>query len=291
MITLFAATLFSAAFSLIVRHAQLRRGNLWAVGAINYLVAATFHLGRWWLAPASEVDLSTSLLGALGGVVYSGSYLLLLPLMQARGVSVSTAILRLSIIIPVGLSIALWGERPNVFQTLGAAVALVSLPLLAYRPGRAAEVAPEGIASRRGPGLLLLGALFVGNGLCATTVRAFRQTNVPTQGALFLGILFGTAAVISFVAWLLNRRGTTGRDLLPGVLLGMCNALSNLALLAALAQLPGVLVFPFQSALGLVIVALFARVTWHERILRSEAWGMALAIAAVVLINMGQTSS
>jgi hypothetical protein len=26
---------------------------------------------------------------------------------------------------------------------------------------------------------------------------------------------------------------------------------------------------------------------WHERILRTESWGMVLAVAAVVLINLG----
>jgi drug/metabolite transporter (DMT)-like permease len=284
MLVLIAATLFSAAFSLIVRDAQLRGRNLWAVGAVNYMTAATIHLARWGLSPVSPISPTTLLLGAFGGLVYSGSYLLLFRFMQTRGVSVATAILRLSVIIPVALSILAWGERPDAMQAWGAGVALVALPLLAYRRSTA-QAGQRLPLDRRG--LVLLVTLFVGNGLCATTVRAFHQTGAPEQGALFLGTLFATAAVVTLVAWQGHRQGTTRADIGPGVALGLCNALSNLALVAALAQLSGVLVFPFQSAMGLVMVALFARAVWRERILRTESWGMVLAVAAVVLINLG----
>jgi multidrug transporter EmrE-like cation transporter len=58
-------------------------------------------------------------------------------------------------------------------------------------------------------------------------------------------------------------------------------------LVSALQQLPGVLVFPFYSAVSVVLSALFAGLVWEERIRRLELAGIGVAVAAVVLINLG----
>jgi len=283
MFALIVATVFSSAFGLVVRHAQLCRRNLWAVGAVNYVVASAFHVSRWLAMPEPHPLNTTLYLGILGGVVYSGSFLMLMPLMRARGVSVASSILRLSVIIPVGLSVVLWGEHPGPIQTVGAGVAMLSLPLLAYRPSAKTV---NGLAPPRNWGAMaLLATLFVGNGLCATVVRAFHQTQVPGQTSLFLGILFGTAALVTTAVWLAHRQGTRLADVAHGSALGACNAIGNLSLVAALGSLSGVIVFPFHSAVGLVIVALFARAVWREPLRRHELLGMGMALSATVLIN------
>ena len=86
--------------------------------------------------------------------------------------------------------------------------------------------------------------------------------------------------------WASQRQGTTRRDILPGLALGLVNAVANAALVAALRQLPGVLVFPFTSAVSLALVAVYARVAWSERVSRTEAAGIVIALAAVTLINL-----
>lgn len=286
MIPLLLATFFSASFGLVVRYAQGHKGNLWAVGALNYATAALFHVARGAGSGGLPPSRSTLLLGLLGGCVYVGSYFLLFPFMRQRGVSVATAILRLSVVMPIAIAILFWGERPGALQSAGALLALMSLPLLARRPVEKERPTRNG-DGLKGRGILLLVALFVGNGLCMMVMRGYEQTGVRGESSLFLAILFGTAAVIALIGWLTHRQGSSRRDLLPGVLLGLLNALGNLALVIALQQLPAVVVFPFHSAVGLVYVALFARLVWDERIARTEAAGMALALVAVVLINLG----
>lgn len=280
MIVLLLSTLFSAAFGLVVRYAQRRNGNLLAVGALNYLTAALFHVAlrvSEGIVPPSPPTWS---IGILAGIAYVTAYFFLVPFMKLRGVSIATAVVRLSVLIPVVFSVALWGERPNGMQTSGAILALMSLPLLGFHP----SVGREGLRAKE---TLLLVALFLGNGLCLLSVRGYHQTGIQGEESLFLGILFSTAAVISNAVWLFRRAGFSRRDILPGVMLGLCNALGNLSLVAALQQLPGVFVFPFYSSIGLVFAAAFAGVVWRERISRIEAAGMTIAVGAVVLIHMG----
>jgi drug/metabolite transporter (DMT)-like permease len=286
MTMLLLATLFSAAFGLIIRWAQGRENNLWAVGALNYTVAAAFHLGRRAIEGGFDPSAPTLAIGLVAGLTYAGAYLLLFPLMRLRGVSIATAVQRLSIVIPILFAIVAWGERPDQLQTAGALLALVSLPLLTIRPAAAASGQFLERSERR-RAILLLVALFVANGGCTLTIRGYQQTGIRGEESLYLGILFATAALTAGIAWWRHRSGSSRRDLVPGIALGLVNALSNLTLLAALQRLPAVVVLPFQSAVGLLLVVACARLFWRERVHRWAAYGIALTLAAVVLINIG----
>lgn len=279
MLFLFMATLFAASFGLIVSWAQRRGSNLYAVGAINYCLATLFHLlsharvGGW--VPAT----GTWTIGMAGGTAYVVGFLLLFPAMSLRGVSVSTAMLRLAVVVPMLVGLLFWGETLAPIPAIGAGLALLSLPLLTYRND-------GGLQGLQSKSLLLLLALFLVNGCCMLSVRAFSQTGIQGQSSLFLSILFGTAATIAVTSWILHRGGTAKRDLLPGVLLGLDNALANLALVGALERLPGLIVFPFYSSVGMLFTVIFARLVWGERISRTETYGMGLAVVAVVLANL-----
>ncbi|MHB1295179.1 MAG: hypothetical protein ACYC4R_09315 [Anaerolineae bacterium] len=280
MLALAFATLFAAGFALTVRYAQLRRANLWAVGAINYASAALFHVARRALeGEGFQPSTPTLTLGILTGLLYVGSYFVLFAIMRLRGLSISATVEQLGVLVPVLASVVLWGERPSAPQTIGSLLALASLPLL--------TLGPHALGERLGTrGVVLLAALFLGTGSGALAMRAYEESGVLGETSLFLAILFGSAALMAGAGWLANRRGTGWRDLLPGLMLGGCNALANLALVAALHQLPGALVFPFYSAIGLVVIAGFARLVWHEHISRLETTGIALAIVAVACINL-----
>lgn len=280
MLSLLLATLFSAGFGLIVRDAQARRRDLWAVGATNYVFASLFHLVRALANGAPAPTPATLMVGFLGGLAYVGSYAVLVPMMRLRGVSITTAVLRLSVVIPIAIAMIVWGERPDAIQAAGGALALVALPLLAYRPsaGQAARL------SRRDRWVALI--VFVGNGLCMLSVRGFRQLDATREESWFLAALFGVAALIAGVAWWRQRARSSPADLGHGILLGLCNALGNLFLVLSLQRYSSMLVFPFQGAVGLVFTVLYARIAWGERITRTESIGMAAALVAVVLINV-----
>jgi len=69
-------------------------------------------------------------------------------------------------------------------------------------------------------------------------------------------------------------------------MLGTCNILGNLALLASLDHMPGTVVFPVLQAGIMIVAAGFAALVWRELPGRPGAVGIAVAAAAVVLINL-----
>lgn len=287
MVALVLATAFSTGFGLVVRGAQGRGHNLWLVGLVNYIVASSFHLVRHMSqGGGATVNPSTVALGAVVGLAYSASFAATLPMMRMRGVSISTAVIRLSVIIPILVAVLFWGERPNGVQVGGAVLALAAMPFLGIRCG----AAPARIERHQ---VAWMVALFVLSGLCSLGIRTFDEFGAADETSAFLAALFGTAGVVigSLLIWdrvRVRSAGDLGVGAIgAGCLLGLINAGSNLALVSALRQIPSVLVFPFQGAVGLVLSCLMARLLWGERISRLEAVGMGFAVVSVVFVNLG----
>ncbi len=69
--------------------------------------------------------------------------------------------------------------------------------------------------------------------------------------------------------------------------MGTVNIAQIWALLAALAEVPGVVAFPLSAAGGLALAALGARLLWQERVGPRAGAGIGLAMLAAVLGNLG----
>lgn len=309
MIPLILSTLFSAVFAIGIRLAQTRRADLTVVGAVNYLTAAAFHAVLVLVTGVRTLHTGSILIGVGGGITYASAFFLLQALMRRRGVSVTAAVQRLSILVPVGVSIIAWRESATALQAAGIGMAVVSLPLLSIAPAEpaAAPESPTGQAGAsaarkraRGASFALLAGLFVVNGLCLLSTRAFRQTGVQGEDALFLLFLFSTASLTSCIVWFVQARSRrsspAGTSLpstipfwtsaLPGLLVGLCNAVSNRFLVLALERLPGIIVYPFYSAVGLLATVVLTRVLWREKMGVPDGIGIALAVGSIVLVNL-----
>ena len=279
MLSVLYATVFMAAFGLILRYAQREGRNIWAVALINYVVATLFHLVRHLAQGGAGFSLTVVGLGAATGLFYALIVALYPALMSLKGISVTSAIVRLAVLIPVSAGILFWGERPSPVQAAGAALAVAALVLFTIKPGRRTQRAGWREA-------LLMAAIFLAEGIGKTIIKGYQQGAGGAGDALFLTVLFATAGVFMAAVWASQRQGTTRRDILPGLALGLVNAVANAALVAALRQLPGVLVFPFTSAVSLALVAVSARLAWSDRVTRTETAGIVVALAAVTLINL-----
>lgn len=278
MIALLVATFFSAAFGLVLRWAQQRRCNVFAVGFVNYLIATLYQVVRQASAgPPPQVTPITLWLGAIVGAIYALNFGIFSPLIAKRGVSITTAIVRLAVIVPIVGAIVWWHETPLPIQYAGIALTLLAMPLITLKPN-----VPGALESSAVP---LLVAMFLGNGISMLLFQAYQKLALPGEDALFLACLFGAAMLVTLVAWRLRSAGSSRRDIIPGVVLGLTNALANAALLESMHQLPSVIVFPFYSAVGLVVAVVAARLLWGERISQRETLGLGLAIVAVALVN------
>lgn len=280
MIALALATILTGAFAVIVRLGQKRGGDLCTIGVVNYVTASLVFVPLLRLHPPPIVSHHTLVLGAIGGLVYATAYYLFLPVMSSRGVAIGSAITRVSVVLPMLLSLVVWREVPTWVQAIGAALALAALPLLATSR---LDGGPSPPRSRE---FALLAALFLFNGGCLSVAKWYHVTGNLAERPAYFTALFGVAALYAGAVWAIRSQRRDALDVLIGVLLGLTNASSNFALLSALDAFPGVVTFPATAAGGLVLAVAFAAIWWKELPTRLGALGVLLAVLAVVLVNL-----
>jgi drug/metabolite transporter (DMT)-like permease len=266
-------------WNFVFRGAQKQRADMVAVCSVNYAAATVACALVAMVSGMPAPSLMTWVIGGLMGIIYVASYLLLVPSMNCKGISVVTAFVRLSVIVPVMASVLIWGEKPGWLQALGVLGAIVSLPMLTLDKG-----VDDGKFTRRE--LAIFVGLFLGNGLGLLTAKWFSKQDTPGETLYFLAILFGASTVGSFVPWLKARPQMRRLEWGWGMGLGLSNAGANLVLLSALAFLPGYVVFPVNACGGIVLTAIIAAVLWREIPGRMAYAGMVVAAAALVCINM-----
>lgn len=182
--------------------------------------------------------------------------------------------------IPVAAGLAL-GERPGVWAAAGVLLALVAVVLVSRAENIDEVVRPHRFTPK-------VALLTVGSGVAFGTNFVVLD-QVPPEANLW-PLVFGrmAATAIVFIAALATanlvfERGVPLRlALFAGVLDSVANIATLLALQSSLLSLAGVLVALYPAATVILAIAVL-----RERVTRMQSVGMALALAAVVMIAAG----
>ncbi|MDP6038898.1 MAG: hypothetical protein QGG64_10135 [Candidatus Latescibacteria bacterium] len=275
MIALVLNIVFSIGFFHIIRVAQVKGRNMMVVAAVNYVLASSMCFGFSALSGNTALSQPTLIWGVVQGVMFIATYVLICTSMSLRGMAIGTAILRLSVVIPVLASVFYWGEVPSIFQVLGIGACLVALPLICTRAeGQAVSQTRLGIR-----GVLSIGLLFVGMGIASIASKAFIEADVPDAHTTFMGVLYGVAGLGAFVSFILPTWRESWSGLGDGVKLAFVNVLGILTFLVALDEVAGVIAFPVQAVGGLLLNTLFAAWVWRERFVRRTLVGMGVLLS------------
>lgn len=278
MIFVIAAALSITCLSLIMRYSTTKTETLWGVILGNYLTAAGIMAFLVISGGKMEVSAFTLGLGAVTGLTYSAGMYLNLTLMGKRGAAITSSMIQLAVLIPIGVSVFLFGETIAPTQLLGIILAVASLPLLAAKPLENLKLDREIIP------MIIVTIIVVGFSQLSSKILV--QSGLGDQNNYFFLAIFSSAALlVSPLAWK-NRTEINRRDGLFGMGVGVFNVAANRFLLMALTTLPGAIVFPVSSAGSLLMVTISAIILFKERVSRVNLAGILLTLVAVVLINL-----
>lgn len=271
----------SALVSVFMRLSEGKAAGRVSMLAANYLTCSGLALA-YSLAggrPPTGGLAVTAGLGVVGGVLYLLAFVLLQFNVGKNGVVLASAFMKLGLLVPVTLSVALFGESPTVAQGAGFAVAVAAILLMNWRSERNGD----GRKSASAVWLVLL-LLFAGGANAMSKV--FGQWGAAGWSEWFLVFIFGSALVLAL--GVARRRGEKlgKRELLYGALIGVPNYFSSRFLLLALDSLPAVLVYPTSNMAALAAVTLVGVALFRERLDRRQWLGMAMILAALALLNL-----
>lgn len=227
---------------------------------------------------------------ALMGTSFISIFNLIAYCTRVDGITTATIANKLSMVIPVAFALWLYADHMSVTKGVGIALAFPAVYL-------STRVKQDG---HKGQNLFWPALLFFSSGLLDTlvnfVVNRYFIHGTPVQNAqgqsTFLIHAFtvaGTVGLIVVATLLLSRKRTFHwRNVLAGIVLGVPNYFSIYFLFRLLESgyLPGSAAIPVNN-IGIVLAAsLTAILAFREKANASRLIGMALSIAAILLIML-----
>lgn len=279
MIALLCAIASSALISILMRFSEDRIGNKLGMFLANYtvctLLALFFTLREGFPGIGSGMGFALGL-GAFSGTLYLASFLLFQQNTVKNGMVMSSTFMKLGILIPTIMAIVVFHDRPRLAQTVGILLAIGAIILLHF------EKAEAGKASSRG--LLLL--LLLASGFTDGMANVYDQLGASAFKDSYLVVTFLSALACTGILLLRSRERVGLWDILCGVLIGIPNYFSTRFLLAALEQIPAVVVYPVFSVGTIVVITLMGLLLFHERLSRKKWAALGIILFALVLLNL-----
>jgi drug/metabolite transporter (DMT)-like permease len=224
------------------------------------------------------------------------------------GVAATSVANKLSMVIPVAVSVWLYGEELGVGKITGI---LLAVPAVYLSTRGDTQKRDESAHRGATPAAVLFGlvVVFVGSGIADSIVKWTETTHLrnPADHAAYLVHVFFAAACLGLVTLLirfLRKKRTSVRDdarlkgrskpslggsILGGILLGVPNYFSIYTLIQVFQQpdfLQSSAAIPVVN-IGVMVLSTVAAVgIFRERLRRPQILGLALSIAALLLIAL-----
>ncbi len=250
-----------------------------AMFAVNYavcLLLSRLFMGSLPLLTAQPGIGTAAALGAVSGLLYLVSFMLLQRNIRESGMVLSSASMKLGgVLVPVLVSVLFFGGALHARLIFGTVLALAAILLMNLEPG---SLRLDGLKS----GLL---CLLLCSGVTDTMASIYDQAGAPAFRNHYLFFTFLAALVIALGLALYKKEKPQPADLLFGVLIGVPNYFSSRFLLLSLAEVPAVVAYPVFSIGTLLFISLIGISIFHEQLSRRKLCAMVLIVLALFLLN------
>lgn len=280
MIYLILAVASSAAISIAMRASEKHVKNELAMFMSNYLIciALSFAFMENKTQFVSSIGASglTILLGGLSGVMFLANFLFYKFNMKCNGIVMSATFMKLGVLVPTIMAIAVFGEMPHMTQILGILVAVGAIVLINF----------EKDALSQGRHMLWLFLLLLVSGFTDSMANVFDKMADPAQKDTYLLATFGTAFLITVILVCTKKIKVGKMDFLFGALIGIPNYFSSRFLILSLQEIEAVLVYPTYSVATMITIAVAGVLIFREKISTKKMCALVLILLALVLLNI-----
>lgn len=278
MFFLILAVLSSSMISIIMRLSSDKISANLSMLAVNYIICSFLAAGYagFDVLPVAQQGFGTTLmLGILSGVLYLVSFMLLQFNTRKNGIVLSSVFMKLGLLVPMILSVAVFREKPTGVQITGFVVAVAAIVIINIKKGTKAE--------SFGPGLIVL--LIMGGSADAMS-KVFESFGTAALSNQFLFYTFTVAFIFCAALVLIKRERPGKKEILFGTFIGIPNFFSSKFLLEALNELPAVVVYPTFCVATMLIVTLTGAFFFKEKLTKRQWSALVMIIAALVMLNI-----
>ncbi|MDD3235382.1 MAG: hypothetical protein PHH43_03560 [Candidatus Cloacimonetes bacterium] len=237
----------------------------------NYFVASLFSYSS---LPAGTIfpgffDLG---FGILTGAFFLMNFWMFQKNIVQNGLSLAVGVMRIAMIIPILLAVAIFRDRISYLNILGIVIGIAAFSL---------KTDPKEMHK-----LLWIVGLFVISGLTDASLKLYKEWGSGNE-ALFVYIIFSSAFVFTLVALIFNKTTFSYKSILFGCLLGMPNQLSTVFFLKGLDSIPAAIAYP-SVAISIVLLSIVSDITiWKKQVARKDSILWAMLLISLLLLHTG----
>lgn len=278
MISLILTILSSTSIALILKFNHNKSGDPLTLLSGNYLAASIISIIMISFDAAFEFSVETLVFGAALGGMFVYSFFAYAKAVSAAGASLATVSSRLSVIIPIGLSISFLSEEPVFSHYIGFGFTLITIILFYYSLKKGSE---GGLNIKD---YMFLIILLVGIGVNDFCIKIFELHRPPEEKALFLFSIFTFSFIYTMIILLFKKIKFEKKVFLRGGILGIPNIFSSFFLIDSLAKYDAILVFPVIN-IGIILLTSFLTILiWRENINLYGAFSLISGILAIIFL-------
>jgi len=286
MFNLILAIIASSLVSIMMRVGEGRAKNNISMLSVNYflcMILAIIYTGVGNLMQTGE-GLGTAIgLGSINGFFYIASLILFQNSVKKNGVVLSSIFMKLGIMMPLIISILLFGEMPTMVQIIGFVIAVTAIVIINMKEKE--ENVTNHKTNRTSPVKLGLILVLVGCGMADGMSKIYQELGTREFEELFLVCTFVIAFILSVLFVKYKKQKYTSNEILYGILLGIPNYYSARFLLKALGEIPAVVAYPTFSIGTIAVITLTGVVAFKEKLTIRQMFAVGLIAVAVVLLN------
>lgn len=279
MIDILLTITCSSLISLILKYHDTRRGESIVLLMGNYLTATLVSLSFYLFTESSSHSNPTFIFGLVLGLFFLLSFFAFARAVGSAGTALATVSARLSLIIPVFLSVVIYKESPGTWQQAGLALTLSTIILFYF------SVKTDTVRKFTWSKYFYLIAVLVGIGLNDFGLKVFNQARPLADKYFFLSCIFGSALLYSYLFIRIKKTRIRKEDLITGLLLGVPNIFSSYFLLNALQKVPAVVVFPAVNTGIILVTAVLAFIIFKEKINTMTMFALITGMVAVACLS------
>ena len=249
---------------------------------VNYIVAAVFALLVGYESDQGAVFVghSTILLSfcILVGAFFIGNFVAYSKSVHTNGVGITIAAMRLSLLIPVIISVYWYAEYLSGLKVAGIVGVFGAMLLLIPKKNNIK------VGSISASWLLIL--IFVLSGFADASLKIYEEEFSTNLNELtFMGLVFLGAFIIGLIVALF-RKGPliTKKEALLGAAIGIPNLYSSIFLIYALGGISGSIAYPVVNILNVLGGTFLGLIIWNDRVSTKQWIGIATAVLAIIFL-------
>ncbi len=277
MLYLLLAIVSSAMVTICMRLSEGKTSGGISLLAVNYcacMAIAAAYMG-FELAPAHPGLGLTVGMSLFNGFIYLFGFIMLQSSIRKNGVVLSSTFMKLGLLVPMAVSVGLFGERPGIMQLLGVLLALAAIVLINLEKDDAV------VTSKTGLLLLLLSC-----GSADAMSKVFEGYGDQALSEQFLFYTFASAFLFAVIRMIRQKERPGLKEIGYGLLVGVPNYFSARFLLRAVEALPAVIVYPTFSVATIVVISLAGVCFLRERLKKRQWTAIGMILAALALLNL-----